>query len=152
MPQDREAILMSVTKKYYESSGEVERLVREFESCRLSPSEFSHPAHLTVALWYLSSGLTVMEATGRMRAGLFRFLYHHGVDRQKYNETITLFWIKLISGFLADANRVRSLAEIANEMIEAFGKSQLIFDYYSREHLFSEEARRGWVEPDLKPL
>jgi hypothetical protein len=36
-------------------------------------------------------------------------------------------------------------------VIAQFGDSRLIFNYYSREHVFSEEAKSGWVEPDLKP-
>jgi hypothetical protein len=143
---------MAASQGLYKSLEEVEQVVRGFESCQLPPSEFTHAAHLTVALWYLSSGSTVMEAADLMRAGLFRFLDHHAPDRQKYNETITLFWIKLIRGFLNDRETEGSLLDAANEISESFGSSQLIFDYYSRGHLFSEEAKAGWVEPDLKPL
>ena len=142
---------MTRPERLYESPAEIERVVRGFESCGLPPSEFTHAAHLTVALWYLSR-LTAPEAAGRMRAGLYRFLDHHGVGQGKYNETITLFWIKLIRKFLDEADVNRSLTDIANEMIASLNDSQLIFAYYSRERLFSEEAKGAWVEPDLKPL
>jgi hypothetical protein len=142
---------MNESTRAYESLDEIERVVRGFESCRLAPSEFTHPAHLTVAAWYLTR-LTVPEAAARMREGLYRFLDHHGVGRGKYNETITLFWVKLVRKFLDGAEMNRSLLDITNEAIELFGGSQLIFDYYSRERVFSEEAKQAWVEPDLKPL
>lgn len=133
----------------YESPDEMEMVVRGFESCTLSPSEFTHTAHLTVALWYLK-GLTVPLAAERMRAGLLRFLDHHNVGREKYNETITLFWIKLIRKFLDETETNRSFVGMANEVIAQLNDSRLIFDYYSRERIFSEEAKSAWVEPDLK--
>lgn len=142
---------MTRPERLYESLDEIEAVVRGFESCGLPPSEFTHAAHLTVALWYLSR-LTVPEAAGRMRAGLYRFLDHHGVGHVKYNETITLFWIKMIRKFLDEAEMNRSLADIANDMIASFSDSRLVFDYYSKERIFSEEAKGAWVEPDLKPL
>jgi hypothetical protein len=140
---------MAGSTRHYESPEEMEEVVRGFESCQLPPSGFKHPAHLTVALWYLSR-LTVPEAARSMRAGLYQFLDHHGIEREKYNETITLFWIKLIRKFLDDADAARPLFDIANEMIVRFGDSQLIFDYYSKERISSEEAKSGWVDPDLK--
>jgi hypothetical protein len=37
-------------------------------------------------------------------------------------------------------------------MASPLGKSDWLMGYWSRALLFSVEARRGWVEPDLKPL
>jgi hypothetical protein len=138
---------------YYKSDDEIEALVRGFEDCSTLPSQFNHRAHLVVALSYLHlSRLTVREATERMRVGLYRFLDHYGEDRQVYNETITLFWIKLVHSFLERANLSRPLADIANEMIEACGNSQLIYGYYTKERLSSDEAKKEWIEPDVKGI
>ena len=142
---------MTRPKRFYQSPDEIEAVVRGFESCALQPSDLDHGAHLTVALWYLSR-LTDAEATDRMRAGLYRFLDHHGIGREKYNETITLFWIKRVRRFLDDADIARSLADLANEAIALFGDSRLAFDYYSKERINSEPAKSSWVEPDIKPL
>ena len=144
---------MTGSKNYYKTETEVEAVVRGFENCTLPDSEFNHAAHLTVALSYLHQArLTVPEATERIRAAIYRFLDHYGQDRQIYNETITLFWIKLVHSFLERTNTMRPINEIANEMIESLGSSQIIYDYYSKDHLSSEEARKSWVEPDVKPL
>jgi hypothetical protein len=144
---------MTDSKGYYKSDLEVEALVQGFENGTLPDSEFNHPAHLTVALSYLHrSRLTVPEATARMRAALYRFLDIYGQDRWKYNETITLFWIKLARSFLDRTDTARAIIDLTNEMIESFGHSQLIYSYYSKKRLLSEEARKAWVEPDLKPL
>ena len=133
----------------YESGSEIQSLIERFESCHLTPSEMTHRAHLKISVWYLSR-FTLTEGTRRISENLIRFINHHGL--KGYNETITLFWIKLIGRFLESADRSRSITDVANDLAERFDNSQLIFDYYSRARLLSEEARIGWVEPDLNPL
>ena len=141
---------MDVRKSLYQSADEVESVVRDFEACTTLPSEFTHQAHLTVALWYLSR-LSVTEAAERMREGLFRFLNHYG--ERGYNETITIFWLKVVQSFLAGTTSAsRSMTELANELTADYNNSRLIYDYYSKELLASEEAKDNWVEPDLRPL
>jgi hypothetical protein len=144
---------MTATTDYYRSNEEIETVVRDFESCTTKPADFNHRAHLTVAFAYLHlSRLNVAEATDRMRAGLYRFVDHNDIDRQKYNETITIFWIKRVHSFLAEADTERLASDIANEMIEACGGTKLVYEYYSKERLSTDEARTMWVEPDVKPL
>ena len=141
---------MNEPKSLYQSAETVESVVRDFEACTTLPSEFTHQAHLTVALWYLSR-LSMTDATERMRASLFRFLDHY--KERGYNETITVFWLKLVQNFLADTTTAsRSMTELANELTATYNNSRLIFDYYSKELLASEEAKDNWVEPDLRPL
>lgn len=135
------------------SSDEIEAVMRGFEDCTLPDSKFKHAQHLMVAFSYLHSlRLTVPEATERMRGALYRFLDHYAGDRQAYNETITLFWIKLVHNFLEKTDRERPVEEIFHELAAAFGNSTLMYDYFSKERLISKEAQEAWVEPDLKPL
>ena len=138
-------------KEYFQSEGEIENLVREFESCSLPPEKFNHREHLAVVALYLK-GMTEEEATNRMRAGLHNYLDAHVGDRQKYHEAVTVFWVKLVRERLEAAGRHRPFAEAVNEVVEFCGDSELIFEYYSRELIESGEARLGWVEPDLKQL
>jgi len=141
---------MTDPKLIYHNADEVEAIVRGLEACTIGPAEFKHQAHLTVALWYLSR-LSHAEASARMRESLFRFINHHG--EQGYNETMTIFWLKLVGRFLDRVQPGRgSIAELANELALTYRDSRLIFDYYSRELISSPAAREGWVEPDLKPL
>jgi hypothetical protein len=129
---------------------EIEQLVEGFEACTVPPAEFDHGAHLCVALWYLSE-LPAPHAEARMRAGLRRYTGHHNA-KAMYNETITLFWLKLVRHFLEGADSNRSLAARACELLETYGSSKLVFEYYSRELTQTREAKTSWVEPDLKPL
>src|ERR671916_1485783 len=115
------------TKRFTET-GEIERLVENFEACTLAPAEFDHGAHLAVALWYLSE-LPAPLAEERMRAGLRRYTAHHNAEAM-YNETITLFWLKLVRHFLARADSTHPLAERANKLLTTNNSSKLVFEYY----------------------
>jgi hypothetical protein len=60
--------------------------------------------------------------------------------------------IRAARAFLAE-RREMPLYEVCNALMESpLGKSDWILTYWSRESLFSVEARRGWVEPDLLGL
>jgi len=135
----------------YTAIDQIESLVRAFEQCTLPPAQFNHQAHITVALWYLAHS-SPAEATERMRAGLHRFVTHHGISPEKYNETITVFWIKLLRHFLDVKGTDRSLLDLMNEAIVSLGSMRFVFSHYSKQLVFSAAARQGWVEPDLLPL
>lgn len=141
---------MSQTTNPYHSLEEIIALVRSFESCEIKPEEFNHCAHLTVALWYLSQSSNFEVAANKMRAGLYRFLDHYKLHG--YNETITLFWLKVLERFLVQPNDESTLVQLVNKALEAHNDSKIIFQYYSRERLMSEEAKTNWIEPDLKDI
>lgn len=50
---------------------ELESLVRRFEDCTLPREEWTHRAHLAIAVWYLSH-LPREVATERIRMGIQR--------------------------------------------------------------------------------
>ena len=132
------------------TSEEIKRTVQRFEDCDFAADEFHHSDHLTVALCYLLES-TEVEASARMRAGLLRFLNHHGL-RDAYHETITVFWIRVVRRLLDKADNTLSLAELANVILSQCNNTARIDAYFSSELLSSEEARMAWVEPDLRPL
>ena len=136
-------------KRFYATESEIEAVVRGFESCETDKTNFKHRDHLTVAVYYLQ-GADIQQATERMRSALFAFLDHHGVDRKKYNETITVFWMELVSQALSDEPPGFSLLEKCNLVIESLQNASLQADYYSTTLLGSDEARKAFVKPDLK--
>jgi hypothetical protein len=131
----------------YQTEDDVTKVVQGFESCTTDKTEFKHQDHLTVAVCYLQDS-TVQEATGRLRTSLLRFVDHHQVDRQKYNETITFFWLELVAAELSKVSQ-QSLVEQCNAVIETLNDSGLALQYYSADLLFSQRARETFVEPDL---
>jgi hypothetical protein len=86
-----------------------------------------------------------------MRAGLHRYTAHNNAQGV-YNETLTIFWLKLVRRFLERADARRPLAERAAELLTTYEDSRLAYEYYSRELIQTPEAKASWVEPDLKPL
>ena len=85
------------------------------------------------------------EALPRMRDAIRRFAAAAGAS-QKYHETITVLWMRL----LADVKARGASGELADVLRAhpALADKELPLQYYSRERLFSDEARAAWVEPD----
>lgn len=65
---------------------------------------------------------------------------------------MTVFWIKLVHETLSSLGAAGSLLEQTNAVVERLSDSRIVYEYYSKEMVESEAARRGWVEPDLKAL
>lgn len=141
----------SEARPRYLCDRELEELVESFESCAMPPAEFDHGAHLAVALWYVSRCPCDATAAAHMRDGLHRYAAHNNAQGN-YNETLTLFWLRLVRHFLAGADAARPLAERANELLTTYNNSKVAFEYYSRALVQTPEAKASWVEPDLKPL
>jgi hypothetical protein len=134
----------------FRSDEEVEAVLRGFESCELPPANFDHARHLAVALVLLAQLGEERAAAARVREGLKRYIAAHGVDPRKYHETVTVFWVKRVRAFAERAGRGRALAELANELARECGDPRLVYDYYSKALVDTEEARTRWVEPDLR--
>jgi len=100
----------------YQSEDEIENVVRGFETCETGGDDFKHSEHLAVAVWYLHT-MNRDAALDRMRAGLLRFLDHHGVDKGKYSETITVFYIDKIVETLSQIGSEVSIVEKCNAVL-----------------------------------
>jgi hypothetical protein len=111
--------------------------------------DFHHASHLHVAWVYLAESSSVQQAANKMRDTLRRFAAACGRP-EKYHETITLFWVHLLSRASAASHGER-LEDIVHANPQLLEKN-FALAYYSRERLFSDEARTSWVEPDLKPF
>jgi hypothetical protein len=129
---------------------EIESLVRTFEAGTLPKPEWTHRAHLTVALWYLRRHPRA-EATRRIRDGIKSYNARHG-NAAGYHETITLAWVALVDRFLDEHDHGQPLSTLAGSLLVAIGDKDHLLAYYSEKALKSEEARRGWVPPDLRPF
>jgi hypothetical protein len=133
----------------YKTETEMLNIVKAFENCTISRDAWKHAEHLTVAMHYaLNHDYTI--AYDKMKSGIFNLLNAFGIDlkvEMPYHETLTVFWLRTVFKFV-EANRGKSSVEIANDIIEKFDKDYPL-NFYSREVLFSVEARYGFVEADL---
>ena len=57
--------------------------------------------------------------------------------------------MKLLHHFLDVRGAQRPLLDLTNEAITSLGSMRFVFSHYSKELVFSEAARKQWVEPDL---
>ncbi|MDT5155987.1 MAG: hypothetical protein QOH51_344 [Acidobacteriota bacterium] len=146
--------ILTLDEMKFRTTEDILALVRGFDGCTLPREEWTHNAHLTVALWYLLQ-YDWPEASGRVRRGIKRYNAAHGIVTTPtggYHETLTLFWLRRVRSFLeGERNEGRSLVSLANELAASADKN-LPLAYYTRERLFSPKARNAWVEPDLKTL
>jgi hypothetical protein len=129
---------------------EIESFIRAFEDCSLPKSEWTHRAHLIMALWYIRRHGRD-EATELIRGGIRRYNESHG-NLTGYHETITVAWVAVIEGFLRKMDRGAALSVLAAELLKVCGSSDYLLRFYSRERLFSDEARQRVVTPDLAAI
>lgn len=74
-------------------------------------------------------------------------------DTEGYHETITRVFLHGVRLFLAEADRSEPVHELVNELLlSPMGRRDWPFRFYSRERLFSVEARRQFVPPDVAAL
>jgi hypothetical protein len=133
----------------YRTESEIEQVVNDFETCRTGKDEFHHAQHLVVATTYLESQ-SIEAAVKKMRNALHRFLNHHAIDTQKYNETLTVFWLEMVALELKRLPADSVLVDKCNSVIDALSNSKLAAEYYSDGILWSEQARKTFVGPDVK--
>lgn len=134
----------------YKDEPDVLDVVHSFENVSISRDNWKHAEHLTVALHYLCLH-DIETATAKMREGIFRLLAAFEVDLSKempYHETLTIFWMRTVAEFNASKNGA-SLLDKANELVATYDKDYPL-KFYSRDFLFSEEARANFVEGDLE--
>jgi len=133
----------------YETDDDVEAVVFNFETCGTNKEDFHHSHHLVVATWYLQDS-TIEEATEKMRNSLFRFIDHHGVNKQKYHETLTVFWMEMVALELRKLSECARLVDKCNSIVSRLNNAKLPLKFYSEGLLWSDEARQVFMTPDLK--
>ena len=135
----------------FSSDSEIVEIVRAFESAAISRDNWKHAEHMIVALYYLETEGFV-TACEKMKSGILNLLVAgFKVDLSKempYHETITRFWMDTLDQFRR-SKPIKTLNAKANEMLEVFDKDYPL-RFYSRAKLFSDEARVGYVPPDLE--
>jgi len=137
---------------FYRSDKEICDVIKGFEERTLLKSDWTHSAHLTVALYYCVVH-PFGVAKNLMSDGICWLNDRHGTansDTSGYHETLTTFWLKTVANFIAENSRERTFFIMANKLLTECSDSSLPFKYYRRETLFSSEARLQFVEPDLK--
>lgn len=134
---------------------DVARLATRALEARLPRAEWTHEAHFALALWVMRHR-PELGAPDQFRALILRINDSHGTpntDTSGCHHTITVASLRAVAAVLATHGEDEPLTGVLAEMMRGpFGRSDWILGHWSREVLFSVEARRGWVAPDREPL
>ena len=141
--------------RLFHSDAEVRHIGEGLLARTLSRSEWTHEAHLAATTYLLLKRPDI--DVDSLLPGIIRS-YNESVggvnsDTEGYHETITRVFLLGVRIFLGEGEAANPLHELVNELLlSPMGRRDWPLRFYSPKLLFSVEARRHFVEPDLKPL
>ncbi len=138
---------------YFHSDAEIEHIARGLLERSLPKPEWTHAAHFAAALWLLRErGVRVMSEMPPLIRAYNEATGVQNTDTSGYHETITVASLRAARSWLADRPGA-ALHAVLNELLATpVGRSDWLLTYWSKAMLFSAQARRVWVDPDLRPL
>jgi hypothetical protein len=120
-----------------------------FERCVIPNDAFRHRDHLRLAWIYLRES-DQDTAIKRLTQSILRYAHYHGAG-QKYHETLTQTWARIVGLAIAEAPQAPSIDELLTVHPHLLDQN-LPLRHFSRDLLWSDPARRRWVDPDLRPF
>lgn len=141
--------------RLFDDDAAIRRIGDGLLACTLPKAEWTHEAHLAACAWLILDRPDIHPE--RDLPAIIR-RYNESVggvndESQGYHETITQMFIRGVRASLSRTEGAGGLAARVNALLLGEeGKRDWPLHFYSRERLFSVEARLGWVEPDLSPL
>lgn len=111
---------------------------------------FGHREHLELAYGLLSR-YAIGDAQAATSAALREVAAAHGMP-ERYHDTLTLAWVQLVAVHRRRWDDGTFDAFIERPENRPLLERGLLDGHYSRELLFSDRARAGWVTPDVRAL
>jgi hypothetical protein len=133
----------------------IERIGEGLLARTLPRDEWTHEAHLAATTYLLLKRPDI--DVDKMLPDIIR-KYNESVggvnsDSEGYHETITRVFLRGVRLFLAEADLKQPLHELVNELLlSPMGRRDWPLRFYSPQRLFSVEARREWIPPDLRSI
>ena len=141
--------------RFFHSDAEIEHVGEGLLARSLPRYEWTHEAHLA-ATTYLLLKRRDIEVDKELPDIIRRYNESVGgvnSDTEGYHETVTRLFLSGVRLFLVEANPSAPLFDLVNELLlSPMGSRDWPLAFYSPERLFSVEARRHFVDPDLRPL
>jgi hypothetical protein len=133
----------------------VQAIATKFDNKTLPKQEWTHHAHMAVALAKLYPHNSVEQTLPMMRDGIKAYNIAVGTentDTSGYHETLTVFWLQVVQAYCA-AFQPKGIEEMYDSLIQtSLATTNFPLQFYSRELLFSTHARHQWIEPDIQGL
>jgi hypothetical protein len=141
--------------RLFTSDADVTHVGEGMLACALSKPEWTHEAHLATTL-YLLLRRPELDLDRELPGFIRRYNESVGgvnSDTEGYHETITRVFLHGVRLFLSEADRREPVHDLVNELLlSPIGRRDWPLRFYSPAVLFSVEARRRFVEPDLAAL
>jgi hypothetical protein len=139
----------------FHSDAEIERIGEGLLARTLPREEWTHEAHLAATAWLLLKrpDIDLDQALPDIIRKYNESVGGVNSDTEGYHETITRVFLRGVRLFLAEADLKEPLHEVVNELLlSPMGRRDWPLRFYSPQRLFSVEARRDWVRPDLRSI
>lgn len=146
--------LHALTHAPFAADTDVAVVLTAFRARTLPRTAWNHRAHLTVAL-SVARSCPPAAALDMIRSEILHFNASVGIESTPdsgYHETLTAFYLHVVTVHATRHAAPASSAADANLLFAEWGDRDLPLRHYSRDRLFSREARARWLPPDLAPL
>jgi hypothetical protein len=147
--------MTDISPRLFRSDAEIAHLGEGIVACTLEREEWTHEAHLA-ATTYLLLRRPDIDLDADLPGLIRRFNESVGgvnSDSEGYHETITRVFLQGVRLFLSEADVAEPLHELVNDLLlSPMGRRDWPLRFYSKERLFSVDARRLFIEPDIAAL
>jgi hypothetical protein len=126
-----------------------EEFLAAFERCVLAEERWTHHAHVRVAWICLNMELPDV-ALARIRKGILQYNTKVLNRRKKYHETVTIASTHIVAERMRDGESRADFEKHIGDLLDP--RNPVLLRYYSADRLFSEEARSGFVNADLREI
>jgi len=138
--------------RFFADDAAIRRVGEGLLARTLPKAEWTHEAHLAACLWLLTERLDidVERDLPAIISGYNEAVGGVNDATQGYHHTITLTYIGATHRFLGSVRDDLLLVEKVNALLAApEGRRDWALTLYSRDRLFSVQARLGYLPPDL---
>jgi hypothetical protein len=136
-----------VTGRHRPGGGGFDALVAE---AMAGADRFGHRQHVHVT-WLAVRRYGVPAAVGLVSDGIRRTARYAGAP-QKYHATVSRAWVELVGYHVAQHGAAEPEFAAFAERNPALLDKRLLTRFYRPATLASQQAKTGWVEPDLAPF
>lgn len=138
--------------RLFSADAEILRIGEGLLACTLPRADWTHEAHLAACIWIVRERTDIVPERD-MCAIISRYNESVGganSDTEGYHETITQVFIAAVREHLAARPENDSLLDSVNDLLLSDrGRRDWPLRSYTSRRLFSVEARRSFVPPDL---
>jgi hypothetical protein len=116
--------------------------------------DWTHEAHFAVLIYLLERrpDIDLDRKIGNLWRRSNEALGIENSDTGGYHETITRIYLNAVRDFLGNCHGMSLVKTCNSVLISTVSRRTYPLEYYKKETLFSPEARRNWLAPDMKSM